>query len=983
MRPNARAKAGFYPTPVHLVETIAAAFKPNSFASVLDPCAGEAVALEIIKRRVGGQATAIELEAGRCAEAAKRVDVALCGDAMQFVATHFSMLWLNPPYDQGPNGERLERVFLRKKMHSLCPRGVLVLIIPEYVLEECRDVLEQNFYDHRLYRFPEPDYQRYQQIVVIAKKRNLEVLNEKMTVRIQALAEIQAIRIPSSQGVCEPIAVDPVVVHNQVLAGELWKAFYSKTAIQNSDFTPAGPLKAGHLALLVSAGSLNGEVVEDEAARLLVKGVCERSNVEMVEDTKKIVKQIFNSKITTLDLATGDLCTVGAESAVDKSEPQFKQEMSMTQFMARFGQQLMQKAGRRFPPLVQSNRIRLPKLKRRPWAGQLPALAALEAGFKTQKRMILVGEMGTGKTLLGIIAAAMQKHKRTLVVCPPHLVDKWKREVEETINSPAYILNSIADVEAARHLHGVFVLSRERAKLGSAWRPAFNVQFRSHALKCADCGSLIRKPDDSLCQKKDLEKTRQKCRQCNAPLWQVDGSRFRRVALGDYILRQTDKGFFGLFINDEAHESRGGQSAQGIMAGSLVEHSSQALALTGTLFGGYASTLFSLLWRFSSKVRELYKLDEEKRFVADFGLVQTTVELEGADGKVSRRKATTEQVRERPGMSPSILPLILPNTVFLRLSELGVALPVFSEHVMKVEMDADQAEVYHDMQEDLLGHMRNSPTSELQSKAMHALLWQADSPFRLEKIEYGRTTPNGVETILAHQSKVLPQTRIYPKEEALIEIAGEERNNHKKTLVFVQGTGKRDVIERLRLTLTAAGLRVAALRAETIEPKKRESHIEKIQNDIDVLICHPKVVQTGLDLLAFATIVFMQPELSTYVMRQAARRSYRGNQTEAMIKVYHLVYSDTQQVPAVNLVANKAKSSLALEGELNDTGLTNLADDNIMLTMAKNLMRGNEVIEEGLEVLNYKRKGLTLSWPQPTEIETTIQLFDPATTEAA
>jgi SNF2 family DNA or RNA helicase len=43
--------------------------------------------------------------------------------------------------------------------------------------------------------------------------------------------------------------------------------------------------------------------------------------------------------------------------------------------------------------------------------------------------------MGTGKTMMAICAAAVmqQSHPRTLVISPPHLVYKWRREILETV----------------------------------------------------------------------------------------------------------------------------------------------------------------------------------------------------------------------------------------------------------------------------------------------------------------------------------------------------------------------------------------------------------------------------------------------------------------------------------------------------------------------------------------------------------------------
>ena len=52
--------------------------------------------------------------------------------------------------------------------------------------------------------------------------------------------------------------------------------------------------------------------------------------------------------------------------------------------------------------------------------------------------------MGTGKTFIATAAAHMAGFKRVLVLCPPHLTRKWKREVEETVpHAHAAIVSSI------------------------------------------------------------------------------------------------------------------------------------------------------------------------------------------------------------------------------------------------------------------------------------------------------------------------------------------------------------------------------------------------------------------------------------------------------------------------------------------------------------------------------------------------------------
>ena len=144
--------------------------------------------------------------------------------------------------------------------------------------------------------------------------------------------------------------------------------------------------------------------------------------------------------------------------------------------------------------------------------------------------------------------------------------------------------------------------------------------------------------------------------------------------------------------------------------------------------------------------------------------------------------------------------------------------------------------------------------------------------------------------------------------------------------------------------LTEHGFRVAVLKADTVAPDRREAWVEeKVKLGIDVLICHPRLVQTGLDLIDFPTICWDEVDYSTYVMRQASRRSWRIGQ-KSPVKVVFMAYRNTLQADALKLVAKKLQSSLAVEGELPEDGLAAYGDDgdDLMLALARQIVSGEE-----------------------------------------
>ena len=190
----------------------------------------------------------------------------------------------------------------------------------------------------------------------------------------------------------------------------------------------------------------------------------------------------------------------------------------------------------------------------------------------------------------------------------------------------------------------------------------------------------------------------------------------------------------------------------------------------------------------------------------------------------------------------------------------------------------------------------------------------------------------------------LSEDKLYPKEQALVDLVAAERLAGRKVLVYATHTGTRDITERMEQFLTTHGFRVAVLKADTVAPDRREAWVEeRVKQGVDVVICHPRLVQTGLDLIDFPTLVWFETDYSVYVMRQASRRSWRIGQKRP-VKVIYMAYRNTLQADALKLVAKKLQSSLAVEGELPEDGLAAFGDDgdDLMLALARQIVNGKE-----------------------------------------
>jgi len=212
-------------------------------------------------------------------------------------------------------------------------------------------------------------------------------------------------------------------------------------------------------------------------------------------------------------------------------------------------------------------------LLRRPYRAQADAVEGLVRLLRERRSGLVVGECGVGKTL---VAAAVPyllwegRPYRVLVMCPNHLVRKWKREVEETVpGAQVVVLSGWRDVLALRDVSGrpscpeYYVLARDTAKLGFFWKPAAlwregTAKGKRKGWHCPDCGDLLVDKDGVPFPKGEFSERRKrnlKCARCGALLWQADASRVRKVAPAELVKRYlARRRFFDFFVMDEVHE---------------------------------------------------------------------------------------------------------------------------------------------------------------------------------------------------------------------------------------------------------------------------------------------------------------------------------------------------------------------------------------------------------------------------------------------
>lgn len=141
------------------------------------------------------------------------------------------------------------------------------------------------------------------------------------------------------------------------------------------------------------------------------------------------------------------------------------------------------------------------------------------------------------------------------------------------------------------------------------------------------------------------------------------------------------------------------------------------------------------------------------------------------------------------------------------------------------------------------------------------------------------------------------------------------------------------------------GIRTAILRASVPTHKREAWYREQLRRGIDVCICHPKIVETGLDLLEFPAILFHETGYSLHTLRQASRRSWRIGQRRA-VEVKFFAYKGSMQEVCLRLMGKKLLVALAMEGKFASEGLQAIdGDDDILTAMARELVQNRGIGE--------------------------------------
>ena len=301
---------------------------------ILDPCCGEGVALAEIKHHLvesGAvvEALGIEYDADRAWHSKQILDRVAHSDMndVNLTLRSCSLLFLNPPYgnavtDKAQTGEqdksdRLEKIFYRRTVNWLQFGGVMVLIVPYYVLDaEFSQMIARHFDRVQVFMAPE---QKFKQAVIFGVKRRADRIDLDVAKRLEAVSDknlppelpenwiLDQYQVPAvtddanfvftSVRIDAPQLADELTKHQHAL---LWPQFgtYFHTIVEKHR-RPLRDMSKWHLALALAAGQISGVVESAGGRRLLIKGDTFKAKDKAVEMVEKENGEIAETRIYT------------------------------------------------------------------------------------------------------------------------------------------------------------------------------------------------------------------------------------------------------------------------------------------------------------------------------------------------------------------------------------------------------------------------------------------------------------------------------------------------------------------------------------------------------------------------------------------------------------------------------------------------------------------------------------------------------------
>lgn len=289
MRPMARRSMGYFPAAPEAIKALLQRLVPPSspqHTAILDPCVGKGAAIKQLASGLGipqKMIWAIELDRVRGEECKAALPEANVLAPCSFLSTDirsqsYSLAYVNPPFDDSLNKHvRVEEEFLGRSLALLAIGGVLVFVCPENVAyrPSFQRLLAHYAHNVTVMPFP-PEHRDHAEVFVLAQRceYRLEPASWRDILAGTTKARYAIPKAPGPGARFKKTGLTDDELLDYLNRSPLLDEFAAPKEIP----LPRPPLALGkgHLALLLSAGHLDGLVALPGHPAHVVRGVAKK-----------------------------------------------------------------------------------------------------------------------------------------------------------------------------------------------------------------------------------------------------------------------------------------------------------------------------------------------------------------------------------------------------------------------------------------------------------------------------------------------------------------------------------------------------------------------------------------------------------------------------------------------------------------------------------------------------------------------------------
>ncbi|MGB9846821.1 MAG: helicase-related protein, partial [Desulfotomaculales bacterium] len=416
--------------------------------------------------------------------------------------------------------------------------------------------------------------------------------------------------------------------------------------------------------------------------------------------------------------------------------------------------------------------------------------------------------------------------------------------------------------------------------------------------KCPECGAALLRP---------ALKSRGETNQ--SPRWYA--------AL---ILKKLKK-HFDLYIADEVHQTKAEDSGRGFAFAELVKASKRTLCLTGTLVNGMSTSIKEILWRTDPGALIEKGFNHKTGMVgwaSRYGVLEKITKIREYDDGIHtrRRRYQNVTVREKPGISPELAAdHLLHQAVFIELPDIGLPLVKIKEVPVFVALDEKHYKEYKKFHENL--HEICKEAYRNGSKGAFAKFIPSTIN-AVDRADAGLVVE--VDNLIC-EFPAFGGNYYSAKERKLVQLIKENLAEGRGCFVYCNYTDRYGVHRRVEKVLKDHGIESAVLESHVSQEERVSWLADQAKKGTKVIICNMRLVETGLDLLPWPTLIFYQLSYDINTVRQASRRAWRIGQTREC-RIYYLVADGTQQLAQFEVCMEKRANALLTEGRLDRSELS-------------------------------------------------------------